>query len=162
MNPTSSEEWHIATGRWSIEDGCCFVNLCPGVFIATHLTVTNWSSLEACLRSVGWFKVWVDLNMLNHVKVIQCTEPIWNICIIWYFSSVINSNNHALAEKMLVGAKIQTYDLQDGRRARYQLSYAASLLDMISKLQLTNYVLRLVTKIYPTWRVKKKSSKKQQ
>jgi hypothetical protein len=58
-------------------------------------------SSEACLRSVRWFIVGADLNMLNHLEVIRSTEPIW-ICIIRYFSSVINLNNCALAEKMLV------------------------------------------------------------
>jgi hypothetical protein len=96
----SSEEWCIAIGPWSMLDVCCVVNLCPGVFIAVHWTVTNWSSLEACLQSVGWFKVWADLNRLNHLKVIWSNKPIWNISIIQYFSSVINSNNPAQSKDL--------------------------------------------------------------
>jgi hypothetical protein len=88
--------------------------------------VTNWSSLETCLRSVIWFKVRADLNLLNQLKVIWRTEPMWNICIIWYFTSVINSNKQRSNEK-LVGTVIRTSDLRDHRRACFQLSYAASL-----------------------------------
>jgi hypothetical protein len=45
------------------------------VLIATRWTVTNWSSLEACLRFVRWVKVQADLNTLNR-KVISSN----NLC----------------------------------------------------------------------------------
>jgi hypothetical protein len=102
------------------------VNLCPWVFIATHWTVAKWSSLEACLGSVRWFEMRADLNMLNHLEVIWSIKPVWNICIIWYFSSIINSNNRH-SNETLVGVEIQTSDLRDHRRECYQLSYTTSL-----------------------------------
>ncbi len=93
------------------------------LFITTlHWTVTNWSSLEACLRSVRWFKVRADLITLNHLEVIWSTEP---ICIIRYFSSDNNSNKQR-SNETLVGAVIRTSDLQDRRQSCYQLSHAAS------------------------------------
>jgi hypothetical protein len=82
--------WRVAYhyGLWSIIDACCVFNLCPWVFIATQWMVTHWSSLEACLRSISWFKVQADLNTL-----IWSTEPVWNIFMIWYFWTFINLNN---------------------------------------------------------------------
>jgi hypothetical protein len=47
------------------------------------------------------------LNTLARIEVIWSTKPIWNICIIQYFSSVGNSNKQ-LSNETLVGAKIQT------------------------------------------------------
>ncbi len=130
MNWPSSEELHIAIGPWSIIDACCVMNLCPWVFIAIHWTVTNWSSLQPCLPSVRWFKVRADLNMLNHLEMIWSTKPIWNIFIIWYFLSVINSNNWC-SNEILVGVEIWTSDLQERRWARYQLSYAPTLSNIL-------------------------------
>jgi hypothetical protein len=94
--------------------------VCLWVFIAARCTLTNWSSLEDCLGSVRWFKVRVDLNTLNHLKVIWRTEPIWNTGIVWYFSSIINLNNRG-SNETLVGLEIRTSNLQDLRRGRYQL-----------------------------------------
>ena len=108
------------------ESWWCVINVTWLFIITLHWTVTNWSSLETCLQSARWFKVRADLNMLNHLKVIWSTKPIWNISIIWYFSSFIHFNNRRSIET-LVGIMIQTSDLHDGRWARYQLSYAASL-----------------------------------
>jgi hypothetical protein len=111
---------------WSIVDVCCVVNQDCVIFTTTlHWTVTIWSSLEACLQSVRWLKVRADLNTLNHFEVSWSTEPILNICIIRYFSSVINSNKRR-SNETLVGVVIQTSDLRDRRRACYQLSQAAS------------------------------------
>jgi hypothetical protein len=92
-------------------DVCCVVNLCLCVFIATHWTVTNWSTLEACLQSVRLFKVRADLNTLNHLEVIWSKKPMWNKCIIRNFLSVIHSYNQCSNETF--------YDFQDSRRARY-------------------------------------------
>jgi hypothetical protein len=80
--PFSSEEWHIAIGPWFILDVCCFVNLCPWVLNCHALDGNQLFQLRGYLWSVRWFKVRADLNMLNHLKVIWSTEPIWNICII--------------------------------------------------------------------------------
>ncbi len=72
------------------------------LFITTlHWTVTSWSTLEACLRSVRWLKVRVDLNTLNHLEVSWSIEPIWNICIIKYFSSVINLNKLCSSQRLI-------------------------------------------------------------
>jgi hypothetical protein len=60
------------------------------------------------------------------IEVIWSTRPIWNIIIVWYFSSVIKLNNRPSSET-LVGVDIQTSDLLDHRRVRYQLSYTASM-----------------------------------
>jgi hypothetical protein len=54
-------------------------------------------------------------------------EPIWNIFIIWCFSSVGNSNKWC-SNETLVGTKIQTSNLQDCMPARYQLSYDTTLI----------------------------------
>jgi hypothetical protein len=98
------------------------------LFITTlHWTVTNWSSLEAFLQSVRWFKVRADLNTLNHLEVIWSTEPIWNICIIQYFWSVINLNKRHSNETLFGGVVIQISAHGDRRRVRYQLSHATSL-----------------------------------
>jgi hypothetical protein len=117
----SSEEWHITVGLWFIKDVYCD-SICSWVFIATRWTVTNWSSLEV-VYGLFYESMWKQtFNMLTWNKVIWSTEPIWNICIIWYFSIVINSNNQP-ANETLVGAKIQTSGHQDYRLACYELSY---------------------------------------
>jgi hypothetical protein len=75
--------WKINESWW------CVINVTWLFIITLHWMVTNWSSLETCLRSVIWFKVQTDLNTLSYLKVSWSTKPIWNICIIWCFSSVI-------------------------------------------------------------------------
>jgi hypothetical protein len=62
----------------------------------------------------------------QRIKVIWSTQPIWSICIFWYFSSVINSINRC-SNETIVGVKFWTFDFWDHRGADYQLSYAASL-----------------------------------
>ncbi len=127
----SSEEWHIAVDPWSIVDACCFVNRdCVIIYHHAALDGNKLVQLRGLSRSVRWFKVRAGLNTLNHLKVIWSTEP---ICIIRYFWSVINSNKQR-SNKTLVGAVIQTSDLQDRRRACYKLSHAASpCLDLYTK-----------------------------
>jgi hypothetical protein len=128
MRP-SSEEWHIPIGPWFIVDACCVVLwiLCLWVFIATPWTVTNWSSLEVVYGLLYQLMCKQTLNTLIRIEVIWSTKLTWNMCIIWYFSSVINSNKQR-SNETLDGAVIQISDLQDRRRACYQLSHAASLL----------------------------------
>jgi hypothetical protein len=58
---------------------------CPWVFIATHWMVTNWSNLEACLRSVRWLKVRADLNRLKHLEIISSNN--------WRSSTVIRTSD---------------------------------------------------------------------
>jgi hypothetical protein len=106
---------------------CLESRLCDFFITTLHLTVANWSSLEACLQSVRWF------NTLNHLKVIWSTEPIWNICIIRYFLSVINSNKQR-SNETLVGAVFLASDLRTvgGRATNSAMlppySYSLSLL----------------------------------
>jgi hypothetical protein len=124
MKRPSSEEWRIAVGPWSMVDGCCVVNLCSWVVIATHWTVTNWSSLEDVCGLLDDSKFEQTSTLWTISKWFEVPNP---YCIIWYFTSVINSNNRALAGKSQMGAEILTSDLRDHRRAGYQLSYASSL-----------------------------------
>jgi hypothetical protein len=88
--------------------------------------VTNWSSLEVVYGLLYKLMYKQAFNMLIWIKVIWSTEPIWNICIVWYFSSVINSNNQH-SNEILVGIKIRTSDLQYRKRVRCQLNYATYL-----------------------------------
>jgi hypothetical protein len=112
---------------WKIDESWwCVINVMWLLILTLHWTVTNWSSLETSLQSVRWFKVRADLNTLNQLQVIWSTEPTWNICIIWNFSSVINLNKRG-SNETLVGIMIQTSVLRDRKKACYQLSHAASL-----------------------------------
>jgi hypothetical protein len=62
--------WKINESWWCVIDG-------TWLFIITLLwTVTNWSSLETCTRSVRWLKLRAYLNTMNQLKVIWSTEPI--------------------------------------------------------------------------------------
>jgi hypothetical protein len=114
MKKPSSVEWHIAVGPWSIVDACCVMNLVSVV------------QLRGCLLSFIQISVQETLNTLIWIQMIWSTEPTWNMCIIWFFSSVINLNKQR-SNETLVGAVIRDYDLQDRRRACYQLSHAACL-----------------------------------
>jgi hypothetical protein len=117
-----------------------------------HWTVTNWSGLEACLRSVRWFKVRADLNTLNHLEVIWSTNFIWNICIIQYFLFIINLNKQR-SNETLVGVVIWTSDLQDHRWARYQLSFTASLCLQYVKCLIWDTITKFVTVTDGYWSV---------
>jgi hypothetical protein len=67
--------------------------------------------------------------------------------IVQYFSSVIYSNNRR-SNKALVGVKIRTSDLRDCRQARYQLSYAASLIFVV----VSSYIVVFVAVIVVVYR----------
>jgi hypothetical protein len=49
------------------------------------------------------------LNTLIRIEVIWSNEPTWDMCIIWYFSSFINSNKQH-SNETLVCAVIRTFD----------------------------------------------------
>jgi hypothetical protein len=128
MKEPTSEKWHIDAGSWSILDAClCRESFCPWVFIARDYSVTNWSSLEVVYGLLYKLMCKQALNTIIQIEVIWSTKPSWNMCIIWYFSSVINSNKQRSSEK-LVGAVIQTSDLRDPRWVCFQLSHATSLI----------------------------------
>ncbi len=65
-------------------------------------------------------------RLIRLLRLILSTKPIWDICIIWYFSSAINSEIRR-SNETLVGVEIPNSNLQDRTRTRYQLNYAASL-----------------------------------
>jgi hypothetical protein len=67
--------WKVSYPYWPvIHPRCVLCHESLSVGIDCHaLEVTNWSSLKAYLQSVRLFKVWADLNTLNHLKVIQST-----------------------------------------------------------------------------------------
>jgi hypothetical protein len=101
MQRPSSEEWPMIYSR------CVLWIKIAWLFITMlHWTVTIWSSLEACLRSVSWFKVRADLNTLNHLKVIWSNMK-WYVYVIGYFSSVINLYKRR-SNEILVGFVIWT------------------------------------------------------
>jgi hypothetical protein len=65
---------------------------------------------EVALRSFIQINVQADLEHVNSdQRVIWSTEPAWNMCIIWYFSSFISSNKQ-FSNETLVCAVIQTSD----------------------------------------------------
>jgi hypothetical protein len=76
--------------------------------------------------------VLADRNTLNHLKVSWRTELIWNICGIWYFLSVLNSNK-LCSNETLVCIVIRTSDPWDCRRASYQLSCTSLIIILIAQ-----------------------------
>jgi hypothetical protein len=59
----------------------------PWLFIIMCWMVTNWSSLETCLKTFRQIMYKQTLNTLIGIKVMfQSTIPKWNFCIIWNFS----------------------------------------------------------------------------
>jgi hypothetical protein len=122
MKRPSSEEWHISIGPWFIVDAACVVNLVSVGIYCTRWTVTNGSSLEVVYGLLYKLMCKQTLNTLIWIEVFWSTEPIWNICIIWYFLNKQHPN------ETLVGAVIWTFNLRDRWRACYQLCHTASLL----------------------------------
>jgi hypothetical protein len=125
MQRPSSEKWHLLLAHDPSK-----MHVVLWIFVHGYLLPstnwTNWSSLEACLQSVKWFKVRVDLNTFNHLKVIW-SKPYETYVQLDIFCPSFKSNNQR-SNEISVCAKIRTYDLLDHRLARYRISYAASLI----------------------------------
>jgi hypothetical protein len=119
--------WPMIHCRWMFcHESCVCGYLPPHV----EWMVNNWSSLEVVYGLLYQLLCKQTFNMLIQIKVIWSTEPIWNICIIWYFSLVINSNNRR-SNETLVSIEIPTSDLWDRRCVHCQLSYSDSLTFLI-------------------------------
>jgi hypothetical protein len=97
---------------------CVLLILGLCLFIATRWTVPNWSSSELVYGLLYKLMCKQTLSTLIRIEVIWSTEPKWNICIIQYFSCVMNSNKQH-SNETLVGTVIRTSDLRNRRWGCY-------------------------------------------
>jgi hypothetical protein len=93
MKQPSSEEWHIG---WPVIHRRCM--LCCESFFDE---VVNGLLFKLMCKQI--------LNTLIWIEVIWSIEPTWDLCIVWYFSSFINSNRQR-SNETLVCAVIRTSD----------------------------------------------------
>jgi hypothetical protein len=98
MKQLSSEEWGIAIGPWSIKDVSCVGNPLLWAFIVVCLTLTNWSSLETCLRAFWWINVQEDLKKVdrNQSDVSKCRTYIKHMYGLIFFHQFAMQINSAL------------------------------------------------------------------
>ncbi len=80
---------------------CVLWLCCTWVFFAIRWMVTNWSSLEVVYGHLHEAMYKQAFNMLTQINIIWSIKHIWNICLIKYFLSVVNSNKQRSNETLV-------------------------------------------------------------